>query len=82
MSLTAEGQYVMNAVVFGVSIGNNKSSVCSLKRSASAKTGFPALGSSIKVTLPINGDDVAVKFTVTGEFSAAADIDMAAAEEA
>jgi hypothetical protein len=69
MTLDIAGGYKMNGVVFGVAIGDGKSCDMRLKRSATT-TGFPAVGSSFKTTLCIEGRDVEVTFTVSGIFAA------------
>ena len=68
MTLDGAGHYKMNGRIFGVSIGDNKGSVKSISRRASATTGFPDVGSSFSCELCIKDRDVAVTFTVTGAF--------------
>lgn len=68
MTLSGAGQYKMNGFIFGQNIGDNKGSVKSISRNASAETGFPNVGSSFSCKLCIKDRDVAVTFTVTGAF--------------
>ena len=68
MTRDGAGHYKMNGRIFGVQIGDNKGSVKSISRRASAETGFPDEGSSFECALCIKDRDVAVTFTVTGAF--------------
>jgi len=75
MTLDNQKHFKMNGVVFGVAIGDSKGCVMSLSRNASTTTGFPAVGSSFKKALYIEGRDVEVTFTVSGIFAAGGEAD-------
>ena len=68
MTRDGAGHYKMHGYIFGLHIGDSRGSVKSISRSASAKTGFPDIGSSFSCELCIKDRDVAVTFTVTGAF--------------